>query len=101
MKLRQFDSTEPLGEMEDGERYFLSTPMPYGMSFHDAQRLADKLLQHIAEIEPAMTTEEGELCCEWDRCHGHAIYAFDPHRPLPAHISSNPPHDGWVPHPRT
>lgn len=99
MKLRQFDSPEPLGEMEENERYFLSTPMPYDMTFHESQRLADKLMELIAIVEPRMSIEEAELVCEWDRCHGDMIYTLDARRAIPEHVANDPDRNRLIPRP--
>lgn len=76
MKLQEFTTSEPLGEMESGERYYLATPLPSGLSFIDAQRLAHRLMTFAAQNEPKLTTEEAELCREWDRTRGQLLYAF-------------------------
>lgn len=76
MKLQEFTSSEPLGEMETGERYYLATPLPSGLSFIDAQRLAHRLMTFAAQNEPELSAEEAELCREWDRTRGQLLYAF-------------------------
>lgn len=76
MKLQEFTTSEPLGQMETGERFYLATPLPSGLSFIDAQRLAHRLMTFAAQNEPELSTGEAELCREWDRTRGQLLYAF-------------------------